>query len=219
MTRGLTPVRPAGQLPAGRRLSDLIREGAITGAVLDAPAAASVAYLEPHHAQLLADPLHTVTAASVAPVIVGVGDEITDAAAVASATVALERSDAAAVELADHGDTPIGVVAAAVAAAHATRRDILVLATTGPFADDPVVAAIERGAEYVAAGADLLGLVGITDLADLHAVHQAVPQVPLVLVTPPGVELASLQELMLAGVRLVIAGGRVATPAALLAGN
>ncbi|WP_200926085.1 FAD-dependent monooxygenase [Agreia sp. Leaf283] len=222
MLRGLTPVRPAGQLPAGRRLSDLVREGAITGAALDSAASAdaSVAYLEPHHSQLLADPLHTVTAASAAPVILGLGIDLVDAAAVASETAALERSDVAAVEIADHGDADASVVAAAVSAAHTARRDILVLATVGPVdasgADtDPVAVAIERGTQYVAAGADLLGLVGIVDLDELQAIHQAVPQVPLVLLTPPDAELASLQELMLAGVRIVIEGARVPAAAAL----
>jgi 2-polyprenyl-6-methoxyphenol hydroxylase-like FAD-dependent oxidoreductase len=215
MLRGLTPVRPAGQLPAGRRLSDLVREGAITGAVLDASADASVAYLEPHHSQLLADPLHAVTAASAAPVILGLGIDLVDAAAVASETAALERSDVAAVEIADHGDADASVVSAAISAAHGARRDILVLATVGPVASaDPVAFAIERGARYVAAGADLLGLVGIVDLDELQAIHRAVPQVPLVLLTPPDAELPSLQQLMLAGVRIVIEGGRVpAAPA------
>lgn len=208
MKRSLTPVRGASPVASGRRLSDALGARALTGAAVgEAAAGTSVTYLAA--APSWHGEIHGAAAQTERPLIVSLGDDWSDAGDVVRAVVAFEQAGIAAVEISDDGTTDPAAVTSAIEAAAATRRDLLVLATTGPFAGDVVASAITRAERYAAAGADLVGLVGITAVEDIAAVHRAVPDVPLVLITAPGAELPALPDLQLAGVGLVLSGALV----------
>lgn len=211
MKRGLTPVRGAFPATAGRRLSDALGSRALTGASAgDAAADDAVAYLDASAVPSWRGEIHTVAEQAERPLIASLGHGWSDDGDVVRAVIAFEQAGIAAVELADEGAVDTAVFASAIESAAAARRDVLVLATTGPFDSEPVASAIARAQHYVAAGADLIGLVGITALEDIDAVHRAVPEVPLVLIASAGADLPALSDLQLAGVGLVLTGALVA---------
>lgn len=190
MRRGLSPVAPAPEAPAGRELSDQLREWALPGTPKDLLTAEVIGALPE-----TSDALLEITARTERPVVVPVPAG-TD---VAEAVRRVERGDGAAVELRD---------ASQVRAAVAARRDLLVIATvdaTGREADQiiPDVRAM------VDAGADVVTLDGTTDADLTRKVHLAAPEVPLALI---GSQLPSRLAMTLAGVGLVLR--RAATPVA-----
>ncbi|MET4637291.1 FAD-dependent monooxygenase [Mycetocola sp. 2940] len=202
MTRGLSPVRPAPAAPAGQQFSDSIREGARIGHLWDSESESdTVAFVPASKGRTAAESLDLVGDDS-GPLIVELnGTEVPSG--VSGAVSALERANIAAVAFSDHGSTPPDQVSSAVSAAIGTRHDMLVLATAGPFSEDAVTQTIDRGAAYVKAGADLLG-VWVTDADDIARIHRAVPEVPLVVFAVDPDSLPSLKRLTLAGVCLAV---------------
>lgn len=202
MTRGLSPVRPAPAAPAGQQLSDSIREGARIGRLWAAGSDSdSVAFVPASNGRTAAESLDRVSESSGSLIVELNGTEMPSG--VSDAVSALERADIAAVAFSDHGSASAGDMSSAVAAAIGSRRDLLVLATAGPFKENALAETIDRGAAYVKAGADLLG-VWATDANDIATIHRAVPQVPLVVFSTDPDALPSLDELTLAGVCLAV---------------
>ncbi len=211
MKRGLTPVRGPLPVASGKRLSDALGAHALVGAALgSAEEGAVIAYLDAASVPSWRGGIHTIASSDARPVIASLGREWSDAGDVVRAVVAFEQAGIAAVEIPDGGGIDVDVVVSGIEAAAAARRDVLVMATTGPAGDPAVDDVIARARRYVAAGADLVGLVGLTELSDIDAVHRAVPEVPLVLVVAEGDGFPPVPDLQLAGVGLVLTGALVA---------
>ncbi|MFB8385717.1 FAD-dependent monooxygenase [Microbacterium sp. NPDC055910] len=188
MRRGLTPLLSGCQTPAGAQLSDLLRD-----TTLDAD---RVRLVTGGDAPTSLDGLVALADSATVPVIV----EAADRAGTAAAVEAFERSGIAAVYIAETASEEAATVAAAVADAVAARRDVLVFAAIAA-ADEQEI--IRRGRAYIAAGADVL-VMPVSETGALERVHRALPEVPLAVARRT--DLASLDELYLVGVGLVLAG-------------
>lgn len=198
MRRGLGPVKPGPDAPAGARLSDLIREGMLvrTGPTTNCGVSYLPADIAPDEDRVLSVALSTSD-------LLILGVESGDASRVAAASRAFERSGVAAIEIVDSDPARTDAVAQAVREAAAARRDLLVLATIEADGDD-VAGIIARGRRLVDAGADLLGLVGVNDLEVIDAIHRGVPELPIVLVSPGAQSIGDDAELVLAGVSAIL---------------
>jgi len=195
MRRALSPARIVPQ-PAGRLLSEALRDiqwGRDKRLVhLRQTASASI------EESMLA-------AGADALVIAQLEHDVTDLDGVRARAAMLEHLGAAAVEIVHHDGADLATVSAAVASAHAVRRDMLVLATTGPCSGDGrLEALITQAAAYQRAGADVLGLVGVTDVEELSAIHHAVPDLPIALMGISDHDVPDANELELAGVRIAL---------------
>ncbi|MDN3495486.1 FAD-dependent monooxygenase [Planococcus sp. APC 4015] len=197
MRRGLSPVRGAAPTPAGQTLSDAIRERTLLAAPLGHGDSA-VAYLPAGRVPWDSDELADLVQTSDAPVIA----QLDDPAEARTAITVAERAHLAALDVSDRLSTPAEVVAA-IAAAHALRRDVLLIATMSAAGASDNAEIIDRGRAYVEAGADFFGVVDVTDAEVLQEIHRAIPDVPLV-VTTTDAALPSLRRLTLAGVGIAL---------------
>lgn len=196
MRRGLSPVHAKRSKPAGQALSDAVRGTTLLVSALGDGDGAAV-YLPAERVVWSTDELAGVVQSIEAPLIVAV-----DGVAATEAIAIAERADVAALEFSDARRAP-AEVAAEIAAAHAARQDVLVIGTVAEASDRSVEEIVTVGRQYVDAGADFLGLIGVSDPEVLHAVHRALPEVPLAVV-PSAAALPSVQQLTLAGVGLAL---------------
>lgn len=192
MHRAFHPVRPAEVEQSGLQLSNILREGRVLRSGAD------LQYVDASQVTSTSELASLALGANV-PQVVGldgfnaVGDAVRLCDRIGIATVELRSSV---------GDTTM--LERAVGEASAARRDVLVLATLdcdGDFSIDDVVAPAQR---LVEAGADLIGLEGISDLAVMDAIHKGVSHTPLALVLDADTPVASDAELSLAGVRMLL---------------
>lgn len=196
MRRGLSPVRANRNRPAGQALSDAVRGRTLLVASIGADDGA-VVYLPAERVVWSSDELAQVVESIDRPLIVGASG-----IAAAEAIAIAERAGVAAVEFSDAGIEPADA-AATIRVAHRARRDVLVTGTISDTVGRSIEEIIATGRLYVDAGADFLGLAGITSPELLHAVHRALPEVPLA-VSAAGAALPSSQQLTLAGVGLAL---------------
>ncbi|MGL3148987.1 FAD-dependent oxidoreductase [Microbacterium sp. A82] len=196
MRRGLSPVRATSSRPAGQALSDAVRGTTLLVASIGDGDGAAV-YLPAERVIWSTDDLAEVVESVDKPLIVGVKD-----VGAAEAIAIAERAGVAVVEFSD-ADADSMTVATAIATAHGARRDVLVIGTVSSTAGCSVDEIVATGRLYVNAGADFLGLVGLTDPELLHAVHRALPEVPLA-ISASVAALPSIRQLTLAGVGLAL---------------
>lgn len=196
MRRGLSPVRAVKTLSAGQELSDAVRGTTLLVSPIGGGDGAAV-YLPADRAVWSTDDLAEVVESVDKPLIVAVeGIDAAEAIAIA------ERAGIAAVEFSDE-TAGQAAVAASIADAHRARRDVLVTGTISRAAERSLDDIIAIGRLYVDAGADFLGVDGVTDTEQLHALHRALPEVPLA-VSLAAAALPSIRQLTLAGVGLAL---------------
>jgi len=196
MRRGLSPVRAAERRPAGQMLSDAVRGKTLHVATLGEAEGAAI-YLPAGRVVWATDHLVGVVDSIEQPLIVGAAGIAAD-----EAIAIAERAGVGAVEFSNAGTTASDT-SAAIALAHGIRRDVLVIGTiadAADLADDTIIA---TGREYIDAGADFIGLHGVTDPARLNMLRRALPEVPLAIWGAPEA-LPSSRQLALAGVGLTL---------------
>jgi 2-polyprenyl-6-methoxyphenol hydroxylase-like FAD-dependent oxidoreductase len=195
MHRAFHPVRPAENEQSGLQLSSSLREGQVLRSGVQ------VEYVDASRV-LSTSELASLALDARVPQIVGL-DGFDDVDAVAHAVRFCDRIGIAAVEM---RASVVNTVALerAVGEASAARRDVLVLATLDCGDTLSVDDVVEPARRLVEAGADLIGLEGVTDLTAMAVIHQGLSFTPLTLVIDADTPVASDAELSLAGVRMLL---------------